>query len=336
MTFEKLEFKFPHEREGEQKEKPQAEEIQIEIESDAPAEPVQKAKDVEIEVVDDTPPKDRGRKPSEPPPEVTEEELGEYSEKIQKRIKHLSKGYHDERRRAESAQREREEAIRLAQQLLEENQRLKTQSSTTQNAMVEQAKARVAVELDQAKRQYKEAYEAGDADKVVAAQEALTTAKMRAERLAAWKPTPLQTSETPVQQQPVTTPAPQVDPKALTWRDQNTWFGSDEEMTSLALGLHQRLVREGVDPKSDDYYERIDTRMRQVFPDRFDDVEEVEEAKPAPRPRQQSTVVAPVTRSTAPKKIVLTQRQVALARRLGLTPEQYGRQFAKEMGKQNG
>lgn len=336
MTFEKLEFKFPHEREAEQKEKPQAEEIQIEIASDTPAEPAQKVKDVEIEVVDDTPPKDRGRKPSEPPPEVTDEELAGHSEKIQKRIKHLSKGYHDERRRAEAAQREREEAVRLAQQLLEENQRLKKHTDTTQNAMVEQAKARVAVELEQAKRQYKEAYEAGDADKVVEAQEALTTVKMRAERLSAWKPAPLQTSETPVQQQPTTTPAPQVDPKALAWRDQNTWFGSDEEMTSLALGLHQRLVREGVDPKSDDYYERINTRMRQVFPDRFDDVEEVEEAKPAPKPRQQSTVVAPVTRSTAPRKIVLTERQVALARRLGLTPEQYGRQFAKEMGKQNG
>jgi hypothetical protein len=336
MTFEKLEFKFPHEREAEQKEKPQTEEIQIEIASDTPAEPVQKAKDVEIEVVDDTPPKDRGRKPSEPPPEVTEEELGEYSEKIQKRIKHLSKGYHDERRRAEAAQREREEAVRLAQQLLEENQRLKKQTDTTQNAMVEQAKARVAVELDQAKRKYKEAYESGDADKVVEAQEALTAAKMRAERLANWKPAPLQTSETPVQQQVTTAPTPQADPKALAWRDQNPWFGSDEEMTSLALGLHQRLVREGVDPKSDDYYERINTRMRQVFPDRFDDVEEVEEAKPAPKPRQQSTVVAPVTRSTAPRKIVLTERQVALARRLGLTPEQYGRQFAKEMGKQNG
>jgi len=336
MTFEKLEFKFPHEREAEQKEKPQAEEIQIEIESDTPAAPAAKEKDVEIEVVDDTPPKDRGRKPSEPPPDVTEEELGEYSEKIQKRIKHLSKGYHDERRRAEAAQREREEAVRLAQQLLEENQRLKTHSSTTQNAMVEQAKARVAVELDQAKRQYKEAYESGDADKVVEAQEALTAAKMRAERLANWKPTPLQTSETTVQQQSTTTPTPQVDPKALAWRDQNPWFGSDEEMTSLALGLHQRLVREGIDPKSEEYYERINSRMRQVFPDRFDDIEEVEEAKPAPKPRQQSTVVAPVTRSTAPRKIVLTERQVALARRLGLTPEQYGRQFAKEMGKQNG
>jgi hypothetical protein len=333
MTFEKLEFKFPHEREEEQKDKPQAEEIQIEIEDDTPAKPAAKEKDLEIEVVDDTPPRDRGRKPSEPPSDVTDEELGEYSEKVRKRIQHFSKGYHDQRRAAEAALREKEEALRITQQLLEENQRLKTQSSTNQNAMVEQAKARVAVELEQAKRQYKEAYESGDADKVVEAQEALTAAKLRSERLANWKPAPLQTQENTVQQQPITAPAPQVDPKALAWRDQNTWFGSDEEMTSLALGLHQRLVREGVDPKSDDYYERIDARMRQVFPDRFDDVEE---EKPAAKPRQQSTVVAPVTRSTAPKKIVLNQRQVALARRLGLTPEQYGRQFAKDMGKQNG
>jgi hypothetical protein len=333
MTFEKLEFKFPHERDEEQKDKPQAEEIQIEIEDDTPAKPAAKEKDLEIEVVDDTPPRDRGRKPSEPPSDVTDEELGEYSEKVRKRIQHFSKGYHDQRRAAEVALREKEEALRITQQLLEENQRLKTQSSTNQNAMVEQAKARVAVELEQAKRQYKEAYESGDADKVVEAQEALTAAKLRSERLANWKPAPLQTQENTVQQQSVTAPTPQVDPKALSWRDQNPWFGSDEEMTSLALGLHQRLVREGVDPKSDDYYERINARMRQVFPDRFDDVEE---EKPAAKPRQQSTVVAPVTRSTAPKKIVLNQRQVALARRLGLTPEQYGRQFAKDMGKQNG
>lgn len=336
MTFEKLEFKFPHERDEDTKAKPQAEEIQIEIADDTPAAPAVKEKDVEIEVVDDTPLKDRGRKPSEPPPDVTDEELEGHSEKIQKRIKHLSKGYHDERRRAEAAQRELEEAVRLSKQLYEENQRLKNETSSAQNTMVEQAKARVAVELEQAKKQYKEAYEAGDADKVVEAQEALTAAKMRSERLANWKPTPLQKPETTVQQQPVTAPAPQADQKALAWRDQNPWFGSDEEMTSLALGLHQRLVREGVDPRSDDYYERINTRMRQVFPDRFDDIEEVEEAKPAAKPRQQSTVVAPVTRSTAPKKIVLTQRQVALARRLGLTPEQYGRQFAEEMRKQNG
>ena len=333
MTFEKLEFKFPHERDEEQKDKPQAEEIQIEIEDDTPAKPAAKEKDLEIEVVDDTPPRDRGRKPSEPPSDVTDEELGEYSEKVRKRIQHFSKGYHDQRRAAEAALREKEEALRITQQLLEENQRLKTQSSSNQNAMVEQAKARVAVELEQAKRQYKEAYESGDADKVVEAQEALTAAKLRSERLANWKPAPLQTQENTVQQQSVTAPTPQVDPKALSWRDQNPWFGSDEEMTSLALGLHQRLVREGVDPKSDDYYERINARMRQVFPDRFDDVEE---EKPAAKPRQQSTVVAPVTRSTAPKKIVLNQRQVALARRLGLTPEQYGRQFAKDMGKQNG
>jgi hypothetical protein len=335
MTFEKLEFKFPHEVED--KKPPQVEDIQIEVQDDVTIEPEPKAKkDVEIEVVDDTPPKDRGRKPSEPPPDVTDEELGEYSDKVRKRIQHFSKGYHDERRRAEAALREKEEALRITQQLLEENQRLKTESSSSQTALVEQAKARVAMELDQAKRQYKEAYESGDADKVVEAQEALTAAKLKAERLAGWKPTPLQNKETEVKQQPSTAPAPQVDPKALAWRDQNPWFGSDEEMTSLALGLHQKLVRAGVDPQSNDYYERINTRMREVFPDRFDDVEEVEEEKPAPKPRQQSTVVAPVTRSTAPKKIVLTQRQVALARRLGLTPEQYGRQFAKEMREQNG
>jgi hypothetical protein len=335
MTFEKLEFKFPHEREEEQKEKPQAEEIQIEIESDTPKKPAAKEKDLEIEVVDDTPPKDRGRKPSEPPQDVTDEELGEYSDKVQKRIKHLSKGYHDERRKAEAALREREEAVRLAQQLLDENNKLKESVNKNQETLIEQAKIRAKVELEQAKQEYKRAYESGDADKVVAAQESLTSAKIKAERVAILKASPLQTKEIPVKTQN-TDPEPLVDTKAVEWQKTNDWFGSDDEMTSFALGVHQRLVKEGVDTRSDDYYEKINSRMRQVFPDRFDDVEEVEEAKPAPRPRQQSTVVAPVTRSTAPRKIVLTERQVALARRLGLTPEQYGRQFAKEMGKQNG
>jgi hypothetical protein len=331
MTFEKLEFKFPHEREGEQKEKPQAEEIQIEIESDAPKKPVTKEKDLEIEVVDDTPPKDRNRKPSTPPDEVTEDELGEYSDKVQKRIKHLSKGYHDERRKAEAALREREEAVRAAQQLLEENNKLKESVNKNQETLIEQAKIRAKVELEQAKQEYKRAYESGDADKVVAAQESLTSAKIKSERIAVLKAPPLQTKETPVQILN-TAPEPSADSKAVEWQKTNDWFGSDDEMTSFALGVHQRLVKEGVDTRSDEYYEKINSRMRDVFPDRFD---EAETEKPAAKPRK-SNVVAPVSRSTAPTKIVLTESAVKLAKRLGLTPEQYARQVAIDMRKQNG
>jgi hypothetical protein len=325
---EKQEFKFPHERE-EEKKAPEA---------DAEAKGSTAEQEIEIEIVDDTPPKDRGRKPSEPPTDVTEDELGEYSDKVKKRIQHFSKGYHDERRRAEAAIREREEAVRIAQQIFEENKRLKGHYNKHQEALVKSANARAIAELDQAKRAYKEAYEAGDADKVVAAQEALTAAKIRADRAAAWKPAPLQVEKTNVQiskaaQQPAQEPA--VDPKATAWQKANPWFGSNQEMTSLALGLHHRLVEEGYDPRSDDYYERINAGMRKRFPEEFDDSSGTNEAPPAPKPRQ-STVVAPATRTTAPKKITLTESQMRIIRKLGITPEQYAKQVALTMRSQNG
>jgi hypothetical protein len=330
MPFEKVEFSFPN-QETEKPNKAEAEGTTVEIETPEAGAPAPKAakqtvSDVEIEVVDDTPPKDRNRKPSEPPSDVTEDELSEYSDKVRKRIQHFSKGYHDERRRADAAQREREEAVRYAQSLIDENNRLKAASNKQQEALIAQAKARTTVELEQAKRSYREAYESGDSDKVVAAQEALIAAKTRAEKVANWKPTPLQKQETPVQPQ-LSAPAP--DQKAASWQQNNPWFGQDEEMTSLALGLHQKLVREGIDPQSDDYYDRINRRMRQLFPDQF------EEEPPAEKPRRAS-VVAPATRSTAPKKIVLSATAVQLAKRLGLTPEQYARQVAEDMRKQNG
>ena len=292
--------------------------------------------DLEIEIQDDTPAKDRNRKPSEPPTEVTDEELGEISsEKTRKRLQHFSKGYHDERRKAEAAQRERDEAVRYAQIMQGEVDRLKEESTKNQEALIAQAKARTTAELEQAKRAYKDAYESGDSDKVLAAQEALIAAKNKSERVANWKPPPLQKKETVVQPEPVAA-TPPTDPKASAWQNANSWFGTDDEMTALALGLHQRLVREGVDPRSDDYYDRINSRMRQLFPERFEAEDALEEEPPpAVKPRR-AAVVAPASRSTAPKKIVLTASAVALAKRLGITPEQYARQVAEDMRKQNG
>jgi hypothetical protein len=319
MPFEKVEFEFPDPDKQEEKEKEPVESKEPEAKEE---------KDIEVEVVDDTPPKDRGRQPSEPPADVTEDELADYSEKVRKRIQHFSKGYHDERRRAEAAAREKEEAIRLAQHLLQENEKLKQETTKSQTALLEQAKARVNLDLEAAKRAYKEAYESGDSDKLVQAQVALNAAQNKVERVANFKPA-LQTPKTQVKPEPVA-PASAPDPKASAWQKANPWFGSDDEMTSLALGLHQRLVREGVDPQSEEYYERINTRMRQVFPDQFEP-----EEKP-PEKQRRSSVVAPASRSTAPKKIVLTESAVKLAKRLGLTPEQYARQVAEEMRKQNG
>lgn len=316
MPMQKVEFEFPDPDQVETKE-PESKEPEAKEESE-----------VQIEVVDDTPPQDRNRQPSEPPAEVTEDELADYSEKVRKRIQHFSKGYHDERRRAEAAAREKEEAIRLAQHLLNENEKLKQETSKSQSALLEQAKVRVNQDLESAKRAYKEAYESGDSDKLVQAQVALNAAQSKAERVANFKPA-LQPQKTEVKPEPVVS-ANVPDPKATAWQKANPWFGSDDEMTSLALGLHQRLVREGIDPQSDEYYERINTRMRQVFPDQFDSEEK------SPEKARRSSVVAPASRSTAPKKIVLTETAVKLAKRLGLTPEQYAKQVAEEMRKQNG
>ena len=307
------EFKFPDEKVEDKKE----DTIDFEVEGDT-----------EIEVVDDTPEEDRGRPPmKEPPAEVTEEELAQYSDGVKKRIQHFSKGYHEERRQKEAALREREEALRLAERLVEENKKLQSSQGQTQQALLEQAKRVVASEIEEAKRKYREAYEAGDADKVVEAQEALTAAKIKAERVNNFKPAPVQ-AEKPVVQpdpQPVKDTAP-VDPKARAWQQANPWFGVDDEMTAVALTVHRKLVESGVDPTSDEYYERINGRVRQVFPEAFS----------SGKAAKKSSVVAPASRSTAPKKIVLTQSQVNIAKRLGLTNEQYARAVAEEMRKQNG
>jgi hypothetical protein len=316
MPLDQEQFKFPDEKAGEKKQ----DEIQFEVEGEG---------EPEVEVVDDTPPQDRDRPPmKEPPAEVTDDELAQYSDGVKKRIQHFSKGYHEERRAKEAAFREREEAIRLAQQLMEENKKLQSTQGQTQQVLLEQAKKVVQSEVEQAKRKLKDAYDAGDSDKLLEAQEELTAAKIRADRVNNFKPAPLQEEKPavqpapqPVQQEPV-----RVDAKASAWQEANPWFGSDDEMTALALTVHRKLVESGVNPTSDEYYDRINTRMRQVFPDAF----------PSEKPVKKSTVVAPATRSTAPKKIVLTQSQVNIAKRLGLTNEQYARAVAEELRKQNG
>lgn len=299
-----------------------------------------KAGDVEIEVEDDTPPEDRGREPSEPPKEVTDEELENYSEKVKNRIKHFSKGYHDERRAKEAALREREALEAYAKQLVEENKQLKGKSDQSHNALVESAKKQVESELNMAKRQYKEAYESGEPDALLEAQQALNTAQIRMDKVNALKPRLVAKEETSLQstsnavEREVSVPRPQEvqrDEKAEAWRDDNPWFGSDDEMTAFALGLHNKLTKDGVDPRSDEYYEKINTRMRQVFPDQFDDGIEDEPEVPA---KKSSNVVAPATRSTAPKKIRLTQSQIAIAKKLGVPLEDYAKQQAALMRKQ--
>jgi hypothetical protein len=324
---EKTEFTFPDEQEEVNERKggrvvtPEADE-KPNVKAD---------EDDDIEIIDDTPPRDRNKVDvTEPIEEVKDEELTKYSEGVKKRIKRFSDGYHTERRAKEAAEREKEEAIRLAQTVLEENKKLKGSVNQNQAALLEQAKKVVSGEVEAAKRMYREAYESGDTDKLVEAQEALTTAKIRADKVNNFRPAPLQVEETPVQiaQQP--TRAAPVDEKLLDWQDKNQWFGSNKRMTAYALGLHEDLVGEGIPSGSEEYYRRIDTDMRERFSEQFG-AEESVEVKPSQRVK--SNNVAPATRSTAPRKVVLTQTQVNIAKRLGVPLELYARKVAEEMRK---
>ena len=335
MPFQKVEYEFPDEvEESREIEIESSSAIEIDVSGKAQPEPEvaeteEEEEEYEVEVFDDTPKADRNRKTAEPPTDVTDEELEGYSEKVRKRIQHFSKGYHDERRAKETALRERQELERFTQQLVDENKNLKGTVDKNQEVLLEQAKRTAAGEAILAKRAYKAAYEAGDADKLLDAQEKLTNAKIKTDRLSTLRPSTLQQDETPVQTEQVqeqSTPAP-IDERANSWASTNTWFGQDDEMTSFALGLHNKLVKEGVNPQGDDYYEKIDFRMRQIFPDNFED-------GGSEQRKRRTNVVAPATRSTAPRKVRLSATQLVLSKRLGLTPEQYAKQVAIDMRKQ--
>ena len=355
MPMQQVEFEFPDPEKDEKLQEVEVKEEEvvdtnIEVEDAVGRETIGKLdkkeaaekSEVEIEVEDDTPPADRGRTPSEPPEEVTNEELENYSEKVKKRIQHFSKGYHDERRAKEQAVREREEAIAYAQKLIEQNQELNAKGAQNHNALIESAKKQVESELAVAQKQYKEAYEAGEPDAVLQAQTLLNAAQIRLDKVNGMKQreipannqTTLQNNENNVQSQQLAPEQPQRDEKAEAWRTKNPWFGSDDEMTAFALGLHTKLTKEGVSPQSDEYYERINSRMRQIFPDQFDEgIEDEPEEAPKQKP---SNVVAPATRSTSPKKVKLKQSQIAVAKRLGVPLEQYAKQVAELARKQNG
>ena len=285
----------------------------------------------EIEVVDDTPEEDRGkpRRAEGADPKVPDDdEIQSYSEGVQKRIKQLKFEYHEERRAKEEAARLQEEALKYAQQVQQENQRLLKTLEDGEGVLVNQAKGRVAAELDKAKAAYKAAYETGDPDALIEAQEKLTMLQNEKMRYENYKPQPRQQqAPQPQYQQP--TPQPnRPSERALQWAQRNDWFEKDSEMTGYAYGLHEKLVKSGVAPDTEEYYNQIDNAVRRVFPDRFDDVS-FEETAPQ---RQAGNVVAPAARSgKKPRKVQLTSTQVSLAKRLGLTNEQYAAPLMREM-----
>ena len=288
--------------------------------------------ELEIDIVDDTPPEDRDRpkRKAESEEKAEDEEISIYGENVQKRIKQIKYEYHEERRAKEEAQRIREEAVSYAQKLQEENNRLRKTLDDGENTLVEQAKGRLEAQLQQAKADYKQAYETGDADKLVDAQEQLTAIQTEKIRVDSYKPKKRQeevpTPEAP-QQQPAQQQKYEIDDRTKQRASENQWY---EEMTGFAFGVHERLKKNGIDPANpqrvEEYYSAVDEAMRKRFPDKFDEVE-VEEAPP----RQTGNVVAPANRSAKkPRRVQLTSTQVSLAKRLGVTPEQYAAQLLKE------
>ena len=291
--------------------------------------------DIEIEVIDDTPERDKGRRPLDREvADPTEAEIENYTKGAQERIKELTHARHDERRAKEALQREKQELENLAQHMQNENAKLKQYVDSGSQQYGEMAKNAAEAELEKARREYKAAYEAGDSDALVGAQEALTDAKMKVSAAKNFRPATLQQEDIAVQTRQPAQPQVQPDEKTLRWQAKNQWFGSNgfEEVTSFALGLHQNLVNNGVDPRSDDYFERIDARMRSKFPEVFGETEDKPRVSEAKRP---ASVVASAARSSGTKKIQLTTTQIALAKKYGLTPQQYAAEVAK-LERQNG
>ena len=294
--------------------------------------PIQKEMELEIEEEDDTPPEDRNKEPLPEKilKELEDDNLEDYSDRVKQRMAQLKKVYHDERRAKEEAAREKEEAIAYAQKVYQQNQKLQTTLSSGEEDYLKTLIGSAEKELALAKRDYREAYDSGDTDKIVEAQALMNSAQYKLSQASNLKPQ-YKTSQTPqnsVQSsQEVTRPrAPQPDAKAQAWQAKNQWFGKDEEMTSLALGVHERLVRSGIQPTSDEYYLRIDETMQKRFPENFGEIS-LEPEKPSQR--KPSNVVAPASRSTAPRKVRLSKTQVAFAKKLKLTPEQYAREMIK-------
>jgi hypothetical protein len=300
----------------------------------------------EIEIEDDAPVEDRGRKPmKEPVEDPTEDELASYDEKVQARIKKFTRGYHDERRAKEAALREREAAETYARQVIEENKKLQQQLSSGSKVLIEQSQSSAAIELAAAKKKYKEAYEAGDVDALADAQGDIAEATLKLDKTRGMKPIEVDEKEfKPAQSaQP---DQPRLTPRTQKWIDTNSdWWGKDDEMTMTAMGIDRKLQKEyGADyVGTEEYFQTIDKTMRKRFPEHFEDAQSYEEDEPPPKKRtsepadeddepprraKSSTVVAPAARSTPPNRIRLKASEAATARRLGVPIEEYAKQVA--------
>ena len=299
-NFEKEEFKFPDEIE----------------------------QDIQIEVEDDVPPEDRMNAtpmPEDIVKELEEDNLEAYSNEAKQKVQQLKKVWNDERRAKEQALREQEEAIRVAEQLVEENKRLKGRLSEGEKVLVSSVKTNINRDLEDAKRAFKEAYDSGDGEKLAEAQEKLAEIKFKSQQMENYK----NEFDNPVEEDyAYQQPKQRLEPRTQAWLDKNKWYGVDEDMSYLAMGIHRRLEKEGVPLGSDHYFQVIDAEMQRRFPEKLGKEINISETESKPSAKT-STVVASATRSTAPKKVKLTPTQLALAKKFKLTPEQYARELTK-------
>jgi hypothetical protein len=313
-------YKFPDELDGD-------EDKGVEVQ---PVETKQAKSEIEIEIEDDTPTEDRGRRPmAEPPEEVTDDELSSYDEKVQARIKKFTRGYHDERRAKEEPIREREAAESFARKVFEENKRLQERLASGSELYVQQAKSVAEIELDSAKKKYKEAYEAGDPDLLAEAQAEISRATLKLDKAENMQP--LQVPEKEVQLPQSSNLTPSMSERDREWFSANPWFGPNDEMTATALGVHRRLIKDNGEQYvgTRKYYEQVDAIMRRRYPEYFGSDDTPDEEEPPRRAQKPATVVAPATRSTPPDRIKLKASEVSTAKRLGVPLELYAQKVAE-------
>ena len=313
-------------------------------------------RDVEVQVVDDRPvedqvgPRDEARLPAD----ADAEEIENVGGRAGKRIQQLKYEFHEERRNKEAAVRMQEEAVRYAQQVDSQNRDLRGVLERGEKVLLSEIHSRTDSQLSAAKEKYKKAYESGDSDEIVDAQEQLNRTVIEAQQASQYTPVVEDQNRQAMEQQAymqqvamqrraqmqqaqqmqhaqraqLAQRQAQEDPNLKDWMSNNRWFGEDTEKTQFAMGVHENLVsKEGLDPRSNEYYSRIDERMREVFPGTFSDQGSGDPAVG----RGMTTVVAPARRGGAPpRRVQLTSTQVSLAKRLGITPEQYAKQLTKE------
>ena len=259
---------------------------------------------------------------SEPEPEIkvsaSTDELEEYSSNVKGRINDLTKRFREE-------ERQKQTAIEFAESVRKENENLKTRLDNLDKGYIEQFEGRVDSQLESAKKALKEAHEVGDVDKIVDAQEALSQLSLERSRVNVAKapqPEPTQAPVAPATPQPQQPQQPvKADPKAEAWAQKNEWFGEDEVMTYAAFGVHRRLIEdEGFDPTSNDYYDELDKRMRNEFPQKF------ESSPKSNGGRKVASAESSKSRNRSGRKTVrLTASQVAIAKRLNVPLEEYAK-----------